>query len=80
MATLEERMKNGDFTVIGITHSNEYDFKNIVSLLKVSLSSVLQKNLMLSGTGSSWNDTREEHKQVPVKMEHIYIVTHFIDW
>lgn len=74
MATLEERMKNGDFTVIDATHSNENTISKYRKLIKKYRYQVYYKEFDVE-----WdelmrrNDAREEHKRVPVKeIERIY--------
>lgn len=74
MSTLEERMKNGDFTVIDATHSNENTISKYRKLIKKYRYQVYYKEFNVE-----WeelmrrNDAREEHKQVPVKeIERIY--------
>lgn len=68
MATLEERMKNGDFTVIDATHSNENTISKYRKLIKKYRYQVYYKEFNVE-----WeelmrrNDAREEHKRVPVK-------------
>lgn len=73
-AALEERMKNGDFTVIDATHSNENTLSKYRKLVKKYRYQVYYKEFDVE-----WdelvrrNDAREEYKRVPVKeIERIY--------